>query len=63
MGLLYVEEELEVPLYSELDVNETTKVAQRISIGLDLKDDRIVRESADDLDRTIYIDVPTYVRG
>lgn len=63
MGLVYLEEELDVPLYGELDTNKTTKDAQRIFIGLDLKDDRIVRTIDDEQDKTIYIDVPTFVRG
>ncbi len=62
MPLKYVEEEIEIPLYNEFD-NSVSHDSHRITIGLDLNEDRITRAVTEDVDETIYLDVPTYVRG
>ncbi len=62
MSLRYVTEEIEIPLYNEFD-NSVNASAQRITIGLDLKEDRVTRVIAEDEHDAIYLDVPTYVRG
>ncbi len=63
MTLKYLEEEIEIPLYNELDASTVDNV-DRIVIGFDLKEDRVNRILSDEeVDETIYLDVPTYVRG
>ncbi len=63
MALKHIEEEIEIPLYNELAFTEHDSV-HRITIGFDLKNDRIARMSFnDDVEENIYLDVPTYIRG
>ncbi len=58
------EQELDIPLYEELETNNSAVNSfDRIQLGLDVENDKIVHDEATAEDETIYIDVPVYVRG
>ncbi len=65
MALINLQEyELDVPLYEELETNNiAANDFDRIQLGLNLGNDRVVHEDFSVDDETIYVDVPVYVRG
>ncbi len=65
MALINLEElELDVPLYEELETNNIAITDfDRIQLGLNVGNDKVVHDDTVQDEETIYLDVPVYIRG